>query len=429
VSTALLTDRYELSMLGSALRDGSAERHCVFEVFARRLPDGRRYGVVAGTGRVLDAIAEFRFDEATVDTLRADGVVDEPTAEYLRKYRFGGDVDGYPEGELYFPYSPVLTVSGTFADAVVLETVILSVLNHDCAVASAAARMVTAAAGRPIIEMGSRRTHEQAAVAAARAAYLAGFASTSNLAAARRYGVPTAGTVAHAFTLLHDDERAAFAAQVDALCAGTTLLVDTYDITRGIELAVEVAGPGLGAVRIDSGDLGVLAKQARAQLDGLGATGTRIVVSGDLDEFSIAALAATPVDVYGAGTAVVTGSGAPTAGMVYKLVEVDGRPVAKRSEHKESHGGRKAALRAHKPTGTAIEEIVVSHDPGTPVTPSEGERLLQRPLLRDGEPVPGLPTLDESREHLRRATVTLPWDGLKLSKGEPAIPTRIVPSH
>ncbi|MBN9619115.1 MAG: nicotinate phosphoribosyltransferase, partial [Actinobacteria bacterium] len=262
-----------------------------------------------------------------------------------------------------------------------------------------------------------------AAVASARASYLAGFASTSNLEAARRYGVPTAGTAAHAFTLLHDDEAAAFAAQIATYGPGTTLMVDTYDITRGIELAVAAAGPALGGVRIDSGDLGVLANHARGQLDGLGATGTRIVVSGDLDEFAIAALAATPVDVYGAGTAVVTGSGAPTAGMVYKLVEVDGRPVAKRSEHKSTIGGRKTALRAHKPTGTAIEEIVAA---GGDVEPGEGERRLQRPLVRAGERVPDLPTLAESREYLRAATVTLPWDGLKLSRGEPAIPTRLV---
>jgi len=426
MTTALLTDRYELTMLGSALRDGSAQRACVFEVFARRLPDGRRYGVVAGTARLLDAIAEFTFDADTIAWLRETGVVDATTADYLAAYRFGGDVDGYAEGELFFPYSPILTVTGTFAEAVVLETLALSVLNHDCAVASAAARMVTAAAGRPIIEMGSRRTHEQAAVASSRAAYLAGFASTSNLAAGKRYGVPTAGTAAHSFTLLHDDERAAFAAQVAALGPSTTLLVDTYDITRGIELALEVAGTSLGGVRIDSGDLGVLARQARVQLDSFGATGTRIVLSGDLDEFAIAALAATPVDAYGAGTAVVTGSGAPTASLVYKLVEVDGRPVAKRSEHKQSHGGRKTALRAHKPTGTAVEEIVVCGPaPGT----GDGERLVQRAFIRDGSPVDGLPSLDESRAHLRAATVSLPWDGLKLSRGEPAIPTRLVPAR
>jgi nicotinate phosphoribosyltransferase len=422
-STALLTDRYELTMLGSALRDGSAQRRCVFEVFARRLPDGRRYGVVGGTARLLDAIAEFTFDAETLEFLLADGVIDDATADYLSSFRFSGDVDGYPEGELYFPYSPILTVSGSFAEAVALETLVLSVLNHDTAVASAAARMVAAAGDRPIIEMGSRRTHERAAVASARAAYLAGFASSSNLAAARSFGVPTAGTAAHAFTLLHDDERAAFAAQIASMGVATTLLVDTYDITRGIEVAVEVAGPSLGAVRIDSGDLSVLARQAREQLDRLGATGTRIVVSGDLDEFAIAALAAAPVDTYGAGTAVVTGSGAPTANLVYKLVDVDGRPVAKRSEHKESRGSRKTALRAYKPSGTAVEEIVVA---GPVDTPGEGERLLQRPLVRSGAVVDDLPTLAESREHLRAARVTLPWDGLKLSRGEPAIPTRIL---
>jgi nicotinate phosphoribosyltransferase len=423
-SSALLTDRYELTMLDSALRDGTAHRPCVFEVFARRLPEGRRYGVVAGIARLLDAIARFRFDEQTLEFLRAERVLDEAGLDYLADYRFTGDVDGYPEGELYFPHSPILTVSGTFAEAVVLETLVLSILNHDSAVASAAARMVTAAAGRPIIEMGSRRTHEQAAVAAARAAYLAGFEATSNLTASRLYGVPTTGTAAHAFTLLHDDERNAFASQVATLGADTTLLVDTYDITRGIELAVEVAGTQLGAIRIDSGDLGVTARHAREQLDALGARSTKIVVSGDLDEFAMAALAAAPVDVYGAGTAVVTGSGAPTANLVYKLVEVDGRPVAKRSEHKASVGGRKTALRAHKPTGTATEEIVIS---APAPEPGEGERPVQRPLLRGGEPVADLPTLAESREHLRAATVTLPWDGLKLSRGEPAIPTRLVP--
>src|SRR6266700_111852 len=247
MSTGLLTDRYELTMLDAALRDSTAGRHCVFEVFARRLPEGRRYGVVAGTARLLDAIADYTFDAATVESLHRAGVVGEAAAAYLGAYRFRGDVDGYAEGELYFPYSPLCTVSGTFAETVVLETLVLSILNHDS---------------------------EIAAVASARAAYLAGFAATSNLAAGEWYGVPTSGTAAHAFTLLHDDEAAAFRAQIATLGTDTTLLVDTYDLTAGIAAAVEVAGPSLGAIRIDSGDLGVLARQARAQLDALGATGT-----------------------------------------------------------------------------------------------------------------------------------------------------------
>jgi nicotinate phosphoribosyltransferase len=418
-STALLTDMYELTMLAAALADGTAERQCVFELFARRLPDGRRYGVVAGTGRMLDALREFRFGDAELAALQ--GTLDERTLKWLADYRFTGDVDGYPEGELYFPGSPVLTVSGTFADAVVLETLLLSIVNHDSAVASAAARMVTAAGNRPLIEMGSRRTHEEAAVAAARAAYLAGFGATSNLEAGRRYGVPTAGTAAHAWVLLHDDEVAAFRSQVETLGVNTTLLVDTYDIRQGIERAVEAAGPELGAVRIDSGDLGVLARQAREQLDALGATRTKIVLSGDLDEYAIASLRAEPVDSYGVGTSVVTGSGAPTAGMVYKLVEVDGSPVAKRSSSKESRGGRKSALRRFKPTGTAVEEVVhpVTRTPET----GPHDRVLPIPMVREGEPVPDLPTLEDGRERLRAALVSVPWEGLKLSRGEPAIPT------
>jgi nicotinate phosphoribosyltransferase len=422
----LLTDKYELTMLATALRDGTAHRQSTFELFARSLPEGRRYGVVAGTGRFLEALASFEFDDAALGSVR--GFLDPDTVDYLAHYRFHGDVDGYAEGELYFPGSPVLTVRGTFAQCVVLETLALSILNHDSAIASAAARMVSAADGRPIIEMGSRRTHEQAAIAAARAAFIAGFAGSSNLAAQHHYGVPALGTSAHAFTLLHTtadgpDECAAFRAQVETLGVSTTLLVDTYDITTGVANAIAVAGIELGAVRIDSGDLGVLARQVRRQLDGLGARHTRIVVSGDLDEFAIAALRAEPVDSYGVGTSVVTGSGAPTAHMVYKLVEVDGMPVEKRSTRKESHGGYKHAMRLARPTGTVVEEVV--YPAGCPPAGLESRRTLTVPLVRGGEPVVG-DDLRAARARVAAGLKSLPWDGLKLSRGEPAIPTRMV---
>ncbi len=420
--TGLLTDHYELTMVQAALADGTAGRTCTFEVFARRLPGGRRYGVVAGIPRVLAAIADFRFDDAALRHL--EPILDARTLRHLADFTFDGDVDGYPEGELYFPGSPVLSVTGSFASCVMLETLVLSILNHDCAIATAAARMATAADGRTLIEMGSRRTHETAAVAAARAAYLAGFSATSNLEAGRIYGVPTTGTAAHAFTLLHATEADAFAAQVAALGVGTTLLVDTYDITQGIATAVKVAGPDLGAIRIDSGDLGVMARAARSQLDDLGATGTKIVLSGDLDEYAIAALRGDPVDAYGVGTSVVTGSGYPTASMVYKLVEVDGRPVAKRSSQKQTNGGRKSALRRHRPTGTATEEVLFLAAGGPP-DPQPHDRIIPVPLMRRGRPVPDLPSLDESREALQRALITLPWEGLSLSKGDPAIPTTV----
>lgn len=426
---ALLTDKYELTMLAAALGDGTADRRTTFEVFARRLPDGRRYGVVAGTGRVLEQLSSFRFGPAELAAVAS--FCDPATLDYLAGFRFSGDIDGYPEGELYFPGSPVLSVTGTFAECVLLETLVLSILNHDSAVASAAARMTSAAGGRPLIEMGSRRTHERAAVAAARAAYVAGFAGTSNLEAHRRYGIPALGTSAHAFTMLHTTagadtdawERAAFTAQIAALGISTTLLVDTYDVHRGVANAIAVAGPRLGAVRIDSGDLGVLARQVRQQLDALGATGTAIVVSGDLDEYSIAALRADPVTSYGVGTSVVTGSGAPTASMVYKLVEVDGVAVRKRSRGKESHGGRKAAVRLTRPSGTAVEEVV--YRAGTaPATDGPG-RVLTVPLIRAGEPVAD-PDLGAARNRLAEGLHSLPWEGLALSHGEPAIPTRQV---
>ena len=241
--TALLTDHYELTMLRAALRSGTAGHRAVFEMFARHLPNGRRYGVVAGNGRLLDALERFRFGAAELDFLERAHIVDAPTLAFLRDYRFRGTIWGYAEGDCYFPGSPILVVEGTFAEAVILETLALSIYNHDCAIASAASRMVAAAHGRPLTEMGSRRTHERAAVAAARAAYIAGFTTTSNLRAGYQYGIPTSGTSAHAFTLLYDAEKEAFAAQLDALGPGTTLLVDTYDVPAAIRTAVELAGP------------------------------------------------------------------------------------------------------------------------------------------------------------------------------------------
>ena len=420
---------YELTMLEAALADGTWSRQCTFEVFGRKLPGERRYGVVAGTARVLEAIENYRFTE---DQLKSLDFLSEGTLDFLRKYEFSGQIDGYREGELYFPHSPILTVRGTFAECVILETVILSIMNADSAVATAAARMVTAADGRPIIEMGSRRTHERAAVTAARAAYLAGFVGTSNLEAAHRYGIPSSGTAAHAWTLLHvnedgsPNEAAAFRSQVETLGTDTTLLVDTYDISKGVQTAIEVAGPELGAVRIDSGDLGVMTTRVRQELDELGAYNTRIVVSSDLDEYAIAGLRANPVDSFGVGTSVVTGSGQPTAGMVYKLVEVDGHPVAKRSRNKGMMGGTKRAVRTHRQSGTAVEELVFPFHHEIPQVGSLNSYELTVPLMRDGKIVEGQPTLEESRAYLASQLVTLPWEGLALSKDEPVLHTRFV---
>lgn len=392
-STALLTDHYELTMLDAALAAGTADRPVTFEVFTRSLPPGRRYGVFAGLGRALDAIEEFRFGPAELRWLAERRIVSDRALEWLGSYRFGGEIRAYREGELYTGGSPVMTVCGTFAESVLLETVVLSILNHDSAVAASASLVSAAAGDRPVIEMGSRRTDANAAVAAARAAYIGGLASTSNLEAGRRYGLPTAGTTAHAFVLLFGEERHAFEAQVATLGPSTTLLVDSYDTAGAIKLAVETVGPRLGAIRIDSGDLGAEAVLARDLLDSLGARDTRIVVTGDLDERAIARLASTPVDAYGAGTSVVMGGGFPTCGFVYKLVAVQDRPVEKRSPGKATVGGRKWAWRV----GTDALEVVA----GDPEAGPASGRALQETVVEDGRRRPG-PDLGASRElHLR----------------------------
>lgn len=435
-STALLTDRYELTMLGAALRDGTAARPSVFELFARRLSGGRRFGVVAGTGRLLSLLRDFRFGDDELRFLRDNGVVDAEALAYLENYRFTGSIRGYREGELYFPGSPILTVEGSFADAVVLETIALSVMNHDSAIATAASRMSIAAGDRPLAEMGSRRAAELSAVAAARAAYIAGFGATSNLEAGRRWDIPTMGTAAHSWTLLHETEEEAFRAQVDSLGVETTLLVDTYDIREGVRTAIRVAGTELGGVRLDSGDLPTVAAAVRTQLDELGAANTKITVTSDLDEYAIAALAASPVDFYGVGTSVVTGSGYPTAGMVYKLVarqDADGGwvAVAKASTDKGSKGGRKAAFRTLR-DGVATAETVVVSDGFEPVGTAD-EHPDSRPLqvvLVDGGDIDdsheGPAGTASARAHHLRVRDELPVRALALSKSDPAIPTIFV---
>ncbi|QAV71709.1 nicotinate phosphoribosyltransferase [Salinibacterium sp. UTAS2018] len=414
-------------MLDAAIGSGRHERQCVFEVFARRLPDSRRYGIVAGTGRLLELIAEFRFGDDELSFLSRNAIVSPATIEWLANYRFTGDISGYREGDAYFPGSPLLTVEGSFAEAVLLETVALSVLNYDSAVASAAARMVSAADARPLAEMGSRRTGERSAVASARAAYIAGFSATSNLEAGRSWGVPTMGTAAHSFTLLHDTEEEAFQAQVAALGPSTTLLVDTYDVENAVALAVKVAGTELGAVRIDSGDLATQVASVRAQLDSLGATKTRITVTNDLDEHAIAALRAAPVDSFGVGTSVVTGSGHPAAGMVYKLVAHHNDAgewvsVAKKSAAKATVGGHKAAIRTMQ-NGVATSELIFQTQDARPEV--EG-RELNVPLMTAGAADAqwlGASGTTAARDHREQAMAELPQTAFRLSRGEPVLPT------
>ena len=389
-TTAFLTDKYEVTMLQAMLRAGRADHRAVFDLFARRLPKGRRYGVVGGVGRVVEAVKNFRFTDEQIAYLEADPIIDEATVRYLRDYKFRGIIVGQPEGSLYFPNTPILTVIGTFADCVLLETLLLSIMNHDSAVMSAASRMVTAAEGMPMIEMGSRRTSETSAIAAARAAYIAGFNATSNLQAGHLYQIPTTGTSAHAYTLAYgpDGEEQSFYDQMVALGTDTTILVDTYNIPEGIRRAVHAANTlgvsGPGGIRIDSGDLHEETVNARELLDSLGAIDTKIVLSSDIDEYTISEMKerGTPVDAVGAGTRVVTGSGAPTAEMVYKLVQINDMPVSKRAEGKISTGGIKVTYREFHEDGTMAGEFFKVGTTSAPFTSSQHPTQI---LLVDGQ--------------------------------------------
>lgn len=429
MSTAFKTDQYELTMLQSALADGLAHKEAVFELFGRSIPKGRKYGVVGGIGRAIEAVKNFSFTDAQIAFLRAQNIVNEETIKYLENYRFKGTIYAYREGELYFPYSPVMRVEGTFGDCVLLETVLLSILNHDSAIASAASRMVQAAQGIPLAEMGSRRTHDDSAVSAARVAYITGFKATSNLEAGFTYGIPTMGTSAHAFTLAHKDEKTAFTQQVKALGEDTTLLVDTYDIEQGIKNAVEVAGKNLGGVRIDSGDLYEETVKARELLDSLGAKKATITLSSDIDEYVISELVerGIPVDFIGAGTKVVTGSGYPTAGMVYKLVAIEDdngilRSVAKKASGKKSIGGRKWAWRMTDAQGKAVKEVVYVRNGSyeEQYVPTPTMRPLMKKHVENGEVVFFL-TVEEARKHHREAIEELRPMDTSIQAGTPAL--------
>jgi len=429
-SPALKLDFYELTMAAAALKAGTAHRRATFELFGRKLPTGRRYGVVAGVQRAIEAVQSFIFTEEQLDYLAGKPGITDELIEELSTFSFEGTLTGYPEGSLYFPYSPILRVEGTFLECVLLETVLLSIYNHDSAIASAASRMVQATRGKfGLIEMGSRRTHEESAVAVARAAYIAGFQATSNAEAGLRYGIPITGTAAHAFTLSFGDEREAFQAQIDALGRSTTLLVDTYDIQQGIRNAIEVAGPELGGIRIDSGDLHEETVKARQLLDSLGATKTKIILSSDIDEYSLSEMVerGTPVDGAGAGTRVATGSGHPTCGMVYKLVEREAEdgsmvPVAKRAAGKKSLGGLKTPVRTIDGEGNYSREILFGRADGdilaleefreTPLAFQQVELLSPEGSDYDG-------SLEAAQNRLRSELTRLPEEALSVIAGDP----------
>lgn len=437
-SAAFLTDMYEYSMLSDALSDGSAFRRCVFEVYTRSLGEGRRYGVFAGLGRLLSSLKDLRPTGSQIEFLLSKKIISEKAASWLENFRFTGTLKSYMEGDMYFPLSPVMQVESSYAEGLLLETLALSILNYDSAVASAACRMSHVNPNRPCYEMGSRRMNEWAAVAAARAAIVGGFEGTSNLEAGMLYGIPLIGTSAHSFTLVHDSEKQAFEVQFKNN-KNATFLVDTFDVTKAIASAVKIAGPDLKGVRIDSGDLGSMARQVRAELDALGAFGTKITVTGDLDEYALLSLNSAPVDACGIGTRLVTGSGIPTSQMVYKLVEREDRngkmqPVQKKSVGKRSYPYAKSVFRSEK-DGKYEEEIIVmgSAECKEKWEKAHAEKEGLVPMLHTvaegGEAkadLMGREGLLKARERCRGELKKFPEKILSLSPGEPVIDTRLV---
>ena len=400
---------------------------CIFEVFGRRLPKDRAYMVNAGTGRVLDLIADFTFGPAELDHLAARRIVSPATLDWLAGYRFTGDIDGYPEGELFFPGSPLMTLTTDFATGVVLETLILSVLNHDVAVASAASRMWVQAGGRPLIEMGSRRTHEESAVAAARAAWIAGFDDDQQ----RRGRPPATGCRPRARPRTRSpccttpsSRRSPPRWQRWAWAPRSWSTPTTR--TRASRGRWRSAGPQLGAIRLDSGDLGQLARDARGILDAAGATGTRIVATSDLDEYAIAELADSPVDVYGVGTSVVTGSGSPRRGWCSRSSRsTGGRWPRPRRAGSPASGGASRPRAGSAPTASPRRRSSGRRAArSTPrVSAGASERPLVVALMRSGERV------DQGVAGATRAldtpprSASCPSPGARCTPTGPAIPT------
>jgi len=404
----LFTDLYELAMARAYAAEGT-DQEAVFELFFRKLPPGRNYIVAAGLGDVLDSLETLGVTEDDLDYLRTLGLFSEAFLGQLRGFRFTGEVWAVPEGTVVFPDEPLVQVVAPILEAQLVEALVLNQVHFPSLVASKAARVVTAAAGRDVVEFGSRRAHgTDAALKAARAAYLMGAIGTSNVLAGRRYGIPVLGTMAHSYIQTHDDEAAAFAAFA-ALYPGTTLLVDTYDTLEGVRKVIDL-GRRLGdrfcvrAIRLDSGDLGALAGQARQMLDAAGLHGVRIFASGGLDEDEIAALiaAGAPIDAFGVGTKLAVSEDVPSLDMAYKLVAYAGRPRMKLSSRKAIYPGRKQVIRRVE-DGRIVRDVIGRHDETL-----EGEPLLQPVMRRGARLAAGRVSLEEARVHARRELERLP---------------------
>ncbi len=406
--TGLYTDLYEVRMAASYLRRDMTGP-ATFSLFSRRLPASRGFLVAAGLADVLDFLAGFHFDDEEIDYLRHHAGLDEASLAALRDTRFTGDVWAVPEGRVVFADEPLLEVTAPIAQAQLVETVVLNLVTFATTVASKAARCRIAAPDADLVDFAFRRTHGiEAARGVARSSAIAGFAATSNVAAARRYGLRAAGTMAHSYVEAFVDERAAFTAFAEDFPDNAIFLVDTYDTVAGVRVAVDVikrlglAGPV--GVRLDSGDLADLARQARRILDAAGLARAQIVASGALDEYTVADLVArrAPIDAYGVGTKMGVSADAPSLDSAYKLVDYGGRPVMKLSPGKATFPGAKQVVRGPSP---ADGDVLALRDEPAP----DGYEPLLVPVMRGGQPVTPPDPAGEVRAARARFDADLAW--------------------
>lgn len=388
--SALLTDLYQLTMLQAYFLE-AMEQQATFELFVRKFPPTRNFLVAVGLQQVLEYLEDLRFSTEDCAWLETTGLFRPAFLEYLAALRFGGDVDAMPEGTVFFPDQPIIRVTAALPQAQIIETRLINLLQYQTLVASKAVRTVLVAEGRMLVDFGMRRAHgAEAALLAARAAYAAGYAGTSNVLAGLQFGIPVFGTMAHSYIMAHDDEETAFARFAETLpMHRLVLLVDTYDTLKAVERIVALSKRGGGRsfipawIRLDSGDLAALAADARRILDNGGLAECRIFASGDLEEHAIRALnaAGAPIDGFGVGTRLVTSDDAPFLNCAYKLQQYAGVPRRKRSHGKATWPGCRQVFRRYAENGGMLDDVVGLVDESQP-----GEALLQ-PVMRGGKPL------------------------------------------
>ena len=412
-----VTDLYQLTMMAGYIAIGRDRDRASFELFIRRLPKNRVYLVFAGLEQAIGDLLRLRFSSEQVEEIRRWPIfrtIASPFFEALEAFRFEGDVWSVPEGTVVFPGETLLRVEADLPHAQLVETFLLSSLGYPTLVASKAARIVGAAAGRPVYDFGARRGHgPHAGFLAARSSYIAGFAGTSHVEAARRLGIPAFGTMAHSWVQAFVTEAEAFEAFAQVFPGATTMLVDTYDTLAGVRHAAAIE-PAVRAIRLDSGDPLELSYRSRAILDESGRQEVKIFASGDLDEFEIARLVRheAPIDAFGVGTELITSKDAPALSLVYKLVELNGVGRIKLSPSKKTYPLAKQVFRSRDATGRFAGDHVTCADEA-----AEGEPLLV-PVVREGKLVAPLPGLDAIRDHCRAQLESLP-DRLREPEAEP----------